>query len=88
MTSPGSWTLFGSQRSIFVRFRRTRARFPSPTLYSPIPKGFLSHPMPKNVSVRCVVTKDRVRTLTSEVVTGVSRDENNSKKVPGGRNID
>ena len=43
-----SWTLFGPQRSIFVRFRRTRARFPSQTLYSCIHKGFLSHPMSKN----------------------------------------
>ena len=41
----------------------------------------------KTVSAKCVVTKDRARTLTSELSQGVSRDVNNSKKGPRGRNI-
>ena len=82
-----SWTLFGPQRSIFDRFRRTRARFPSPTLYSIIRKGFLSHVMSKNrLNQMCCDKRPRTNTWFW-VVTGVSRDEINSNKGPRGLNV-
>ena len=81
-------TLFGPQRSIYVRFRRTRDWFPSPTLYSIIHKGLVSHLIPKN-RLSQVSSDKRPRANTYFwVVTGVSVNWNSSKTGPRGRNID